>query len=61
MREIVRTDRAPSVPAYSRAGKAGGPLFVSGQGPYDPGTGDVRGGSIQEQTRQCLTNVSAIL
>ena len=36
-------------------------VFVSGQGPLDPATGAIRGESIQEQTRQCLTNVQAIL
>jgi 2-iminobutanoate/2-iminopropanoate deaminase len=34
---------------------------VSGQGPFDPATGEVRGNTIQEQTCQCLTNVEAIL
>lgn len=36
-------------------------MFVSGQGPFDPNSGEVVGSSIQEQTRQCLRNVSAIL
>jgi 2-iminobutanoate/2-iminopropanoate deaminase len=36
-------------------------VFVSGQGPFDPVTGDVVGGTIQEQTRQCLKNIQAIL
>lgn len=60
-RNTVSTASAPQSPAYSQAVKAGGLVFVSGQGPFDPGTGDVVGESIQEQTRQCLTNVSAIL
>jgi 2-iminobutanoate/2-iminopropanoate deaminase len=60
-REVIRTAQAPSVPAYSQAIKAAGLVFVSGTGPYDPATGDVRGVTIQEQTRQCLVNVSAIL
>ena len=60
-REIVRTDAAPKSPMYSQAVKAAGLIFVSGQGPFDPVTGDVVGDSIQEQTRQCLRNVSAIL
>jgi len=34
---------------------------VSGQGPFDPVTGHVAGDTIQEQTRQCLKNVQAIL
>ena len=60
-REIVRTDQAPKSPSYSQAVKAGGLVFVSGQGPFDPATGDVVGQTIQEQTQQCLRNVSAIL
>jgi len=36
-------------------------VFVSGTGPFELGTGKVKGETIQEQTRQCLTNISAIL
>ncbi len=60
-REIIRTDQAPKSPAYSQAVKAGGLVFVAGQGPFDPVTGEVTGETIQEQTRQCLHNVSEIL
>ena len=60
-KQIVATDRAPKSPAYSQAVKAAGLVFVSGQGPFDPVTGNVAGVTIQEQTRQCLANVSAIL
>jgi len=61
-REIVRTNQGPAPPpAYSQAVKCGGFVFVSGQGPFDPVTGEIPGDSIQEQTRQCLRNVSAIL
>jgi len=60
-REIIRTDQAPRAASYSQAVKAGGLVFVSGQGPFDPATGEVLGETIQEQTRQCLRNVSAIL
>jgi len=61
-REIVRTTNAAAPPAsYSQPVKAAGLVFVSGTGPYDPVTGSVRGSSIQEQTAQCLTNISAIL
>jgi 2-iminobutanoate/2-iminopropanoate deaminase len=61
-KEIVTTDKAPkSLAAYSQAVKAGGFVFVAGQGPFDPVTGEVIGGTIQEQTRQCLRNVEAIL
>jgi 2-iminobutanoate/2-iminopropanoate deaminase len=60
-RQVIRTDQAPQVPSYSQAVKAAGLVFVSGQGPFDPRTGEVCGETIQEQTRQCLGNVSAIL
>jgi 2-iminobutanoate/2-iminopropanoate deaminase len=60
-REIVRTNEAPRSPAYSQAVKSAGLIFVSGQGPFDPATGTVVGSTIQEQTRQCLTNIETIL
>ena len=40
---------------------AGGLVFVSGQGPFDPVTGSIVGETIQEQTRQVLKNCDAIL
>lgn len=60
-REVIQTDQAPKSAVYSQAIKAAGLVFVSGQGPFDPDTGEVCGETIQEQTRQCLRNVSAIL
>jgi 2-iminobutanoate/2-iminopropanoate deaminase len=60
-KEIVTTDEAPSSPSYSQAVRANGFVFVSGQGPFDPATGEVVGETIQDQTRQCLRNVEAIL
>ena len=60
-REVIRTDQAPHAASYSQAVKAAGLVFVSGQGPLDPRSGEVCGETIQEQTRQCLRNVSAIL
>jgi 2-iminobutanoate/2-iminopropanoate deaminase len=60
-KEIVRTNGAPHSPAYSQAVKAAGLIFVSGQGPFNPDNGAVVGSTIQEQTRQCLKNVEAIL
>jgi 2-iminobutanoate/2-iminopropanoate deaminase len=60
-RDIIRTSDAPAPPpTYSQAVRAAGLVFVSGTGPQDPTTGKI-GGTIQEQTRQCLENVSAIL
>jgi 2-iminobutanoate/2-iminopropanoate deaminase len=59
---IVQTDHAPrSFAGYSQAVTAGGLVFVSGQGPFDPVTGALVGATIQEQTAQCLRNIEAIL
>ena len=59
---IVSTKDAPvSLAAYSQGVKAGGLIFVAGQGPFDPVSGEVVGQTIQEQTAQCLRNVQAIL
>jgi len=61
-REIIHTTDAPKPPpTYSQAVKAAGLIFVSGTGPYEPASGAVAGTTIQEQTHQCLTNISAIL
>ena len=61
-RKIVFTEKAAKPPAtYSQAVKAAGLIFVSGTSPADPVTGQFIGETIQEQTRQCLKNISAIL
>jgi 2-iminobutanoate/2-iminopropanoate deaminase len=64
--KIVDTPDAPGSAGhgtfpYSQAVIAGGLIFVSGQGPFDPATGSIVGSTIQEQTRQVLTNCDAIL
>ena len=62
MRDEIRTDAAAkSPPTYSQAVRAGGLDFVSGTGPYDAETGAIVGETVQEQTAQCLRNISAIL
>ena len=61
-REIIFTPNAAAPPkTYSQAVKAAGLVFVSGTGPVDPATGAFKGTTVQEQTRQCLTNIQAIL
>lgn len=61
-RDIVYTPKAAKPPAtYSQAVKAAGLVFVSGTAPHDAATGQITGTTIQEQTRQCLTNIAAIL
>jgi 2-iminobutanoate/2-iminopropanoate deaminase len=61
-REIIRTTDAPKAPStFSQAVKVAGLVFVSGTAPLDPATGAMTGSTIQEQTAQCLKNISAIL
>ena len=61
-RQIIFTKKAAKPPPmYSQAVKAAGLIFVSGTAPTDPVTGNFKGTTIQEQTRQCLTNIQAIL
>lgn len=61
-RNIVFTPKAAKPPPmYSQAVKAAGLVFVSGTAPTDPATGQFVGTTVQEQTRQCLTNIAAIL
>ena len=62
MKEIISTDNAPgAIGPYSQAIKAGNMVFVSGQIPIDPATGEFVAGDIPEQTSQVLRNLSAIL
>jgi 2-iminobutanoate/2-iminopropanoate deaminase len=62
VRQVVFTPKAPKPPStYSQAVKAAGLVFVSGTSPADPTTGSIQATTIQEQTRQCLTNIAAIL
>jgi 2-iminobutanoate/2-iminopropanoate deaminase len=61
-RQIIRTSDAASPPAtFSQAVRAAGLVFVSGTGPFGAASGTVIGATVQEQTRQCLTNIAAIL
>jgi 2-iminobutanoate/2-iminopropanoate deaminase len=58
---VLSTKAAKPPPTYSQAVKAAGLVFVSGTAPADPATGAIKGVTIQEQTRQCLANLQAIL
>ena len=61
-RQIVFTAKAAKPPpTYSQAVKAAGLIFVSGTAPTDAETGAIKGTTVQEQTRQCLINIGAIL
>jgi 2-iminobutanoate/2-iminopropanoate deaminase len=61
-REIIATDKAPAaVGPYSQAVRLGDFVFTAGQIPINPATGQMVEGGIEAQTRQVLTNVSAVL
>jgi 2-iminobutanoate/2-iminopropanoate deaminase len=59
--QITTTTGASPVGAYSQGLRAGGFIFVSGQGPLNPLTGQVVGTTIEEQTARVLENIKAIL
>lgn len=61
-KKIINTQEAPAaVGPYSQAVRTGNLLFVSGQIPLDPVSGDVVGSNVQEQTRQVLSNLEKVL
>jgi 2-iminobutanoate/2-iminopropanoate deaminase len=61
MREVISTQDAPGSPLYSQAVKAGQHVYVSGLVGIDATTGNLAGSTIQEQTRQAITNCVTIL
>ena len=62
MKEIISTSNAPAaIGPYSQAVKAGNLLFISGQIPVNPATGEIVEETIQAQAAQSLTNVKAIV
>ncbi|MCC6029824.1 MAG: RidA family protein [Candidatus Korarchaeum sp.] len=62
MVEYVFTDRAPKpIGPYSQAVIAGNFVFLAGQIPIDPKTGELVDGGIKEQTRRVLENIKAVL
>ena len=62
MKEIISTEKAPAaIGPYSQAVKAGSLLFVSGQIPVDPATGEIVEATIQAQATQSLTNLKHIV
>ncbi len=61
-KKIVTTGAAPApIGPYSQGVIAGGLLFVSGQTPLDPETGELVQGSIEVQTERVLENLMAVL
>jgi 2-iminobutanoate/2-iminopropanoate deaminase len=62
MKKEIKTDRAPqAIGPYSQAIEANGMVFASGQIAIDPGTGQLKAGPIEEQTRLVLSNLQAVL
>ena len=62
MIEAIHTDQAPkAIGPYSQAVAVGGVLYLSGQIPIEPETGEVMAGDIQEQTRLVFDNLKAVL
>lgn len=60
-RSIIRTDRAPAaIGPYSQAVRAGDTVYLSGQIPLVPGTGEVLEGDFQALTRQVFDNLAAV-
>jgi len=62
VREVVSTPNAPkAIGPYSQGIATANLVFCSGQIPMDPETGELVNGSIAEQTKQCLSNLNAVL
>ena len=62
MRQAISSDGAPkAIGPYSQAIRAGQLLFLSGQVPLDPATGQLVGGDIAAQTRRVMDNLGAVL
>ena len=61
MDELSTANAPESIGPYSQGIRDGNRIFVSGQGPLDPDTGEVISGDISEQTERTLQNAEAIL
>ena len=62
MNQSIHTEKAPAaIGPYSQAVRAGNTIYVSGQIPIDPATGEFAGSDIASQARQSLTNIRNIL
>lgn len=61
-KQIIHTPDAPApIGPYNQAVMAGNMLFISGQICIDPATGEMKNGSIEEETEQVMKNLQAIL
>ena len=62
MKKKIHTDRAPAaIGPYSQAIQAGNTIYISGQIPVNPATGNIDAADIAGQTKQSLENIKAIL
>lgn len=62
MKQIITTDRGPqAIGPYSQAVRAAGLVFISGQIPLDPATGEMLSGDIALQTERVMENLRGIL
>lgn len=62
MKKVIFTEKAPAaIGPYSQAIEANGMVFLSGQLPVDPMTGEFAPGGVAEQTAQCFENIKSIL
>jgi 2-iminobutanoate/2-iminopropanoate deaminase len=62
MKKVINTNNAPApIGPYSQAVASNGFLFVSGQIPSNPVTGEIVSGNIKSETKQVMENIKAIL
>ena len=62
MSKKIQTPNAPAaIGPYSQAVQEGGTIYVSGQLPINPATGEFAGADIRAQARQSIENIKAIL
>ena len=62
MKKVIFTEKAPAaIGPYSQAIEANGMIFLSGQLPVDPATGEFAPGGVAEQTTQCFENIKNVL
>ena len=60
-RKAIHTDKAPqAIGTYSQAVRAGDTVYISGQVPFDPATGNLVEGDIEAEIRRCFENLKAI-
>ena len=61
-KQIIETANAPApIGPYNQAIQAGNTLYISGQIPIDPATGELVSGSLEDEAHQVLKNVGAVL